>query len=1155
MVMRAFPLGEGPQLESVLCRLFAEVLGVGEVGVEDGFLDLGGDFLLATRLVSRLRSVLGVEVSVRDLFEVSTVEGLAGLLGRRKAGGLRVRPVLAARVRPDAVPLSSAQFRLWFLQRFGDAGSAYNLPMVWRLSGAVDGAVLGLALRDVMVRHESLRTVFPEVDGEPVQRVVGEGELGVVLEVLPVAAGDVDAVVGELAGREFDLRLDVPVRARLLVAGEGESVLVVVLHHIASDGWSEDVFCRDLGDAYAARLAGREPGWAGLPVQYADYALWQRELLGSEDDPDSLVARQLAFWRKTLGGIPEQINLPADHQPDRIDDAEAGYFFFTIDPELHSGLAAVASEAGVSMFMLLQACFALLLYRMGAGQDIPIGVSVAGRTDRAIEDLVGFFVNTTVLRFDMSGRPTFRRFLDRVRRHALAAFEHLEVPFERVVQALNPVRSRSASPLFQVMLTFLQEPVPLKLTGLECTAERARPPMAKFDLSLFLTEHDGVGGFTGEFEYKARLFDEATITGLARRLHLILRAVAADPDVVLDQVDVIGIAERRRLLTTWNGTDKPCSETTLPALFECHAAGSPKAVALRYSDTELSYGALNAEANRLARVLIEQGVGPEQCVAIAMPRDAVMVVALLAVLKSGAAYVPVDPAYPRDRIDFMLADADPVLILTARSVADALPRGRCAEVLVDELALEGYPADDLTDQDRVASLRPDNPAYVIYTSGSTGRPKGVVITQRNLVDLVTWAAGEMGTTALSRVVASSSLSFDMSVFEIFAPLACGGTIDVVRDLLALADYQEPVRARMLSGVPSVMDHLLAADGLGADPAMVVLAGEALTAATARSVVRAFPGAVIANLYGPTEAAVYITAWYSSNRDIPRVVPIGRPLPNTRLFVLDGGLGLVPPGVVGELFAAGAGLARGYLGRAGLTAERFVACPFGAAGERMYRTGDLVRWNGAGELEYVGRADDQVKIRGFRIEPGEVERVLGAVPGVEQVVVVAREDRPGDRRLAAYFVACADGGPDPAMLRAAARSLPGYMVPSAFVRLGALPLTVSGKVDRRALPAPEFTAGSGRGPVSELESLLCGLFAEVLGVGEVGPEDGFLDLGGHSLLATRLVIRLRSVLGVEVSVRDLFEVSTVAGLAGLLGRQETVGRRVRPMLVPRVRPDA
>ncbi|MFD4777407.1 amino acid adenylation domain-containing protein, partial [Streptomyces sp. NPDC058427] len=1155
------PSGRGPRnaQEEILAGLFAEVLGLPAVSVDDSFFDLGGHSLLATRLVSRIRSVFSAELAVRALFEAPTVASLAGRLA--DAGGART--ALARRERPAEIPLSPAQRRLWFLNRFEGPGATYNLPLALRITGDVDPAALRDALGDVVARHESLRTVFPEVDGRPHQLVLPVEEARPALPTVDVTADGLDAALAEAAAEGFDLMTQPPLRARLLRMSETDHVLLLVVHHIAGDGWSMAPFARDLGRAHDARRAGAAPSWEPLPVQYADYTLWQRDVLGDEADPESPLARQVDHWRRALADLPEELPLPTDRPRPAAATYRGESIPLRLSAEVHERIVAVARENRASVFMVVQAALASLLGRLGAGEDIPVGAVIAGRTDEALNDLVGFFVNTLVLRTDLSGDPTFRELVERVRETDLAAYANQDVPFERLVEILNPVRSLARHPLFQVMLAFQNNAeATLDLEGVRTDALRIGLEAAKFDLLFSLEENvtdDGrPAGLSGVLEFSADLFDPSSAAAIGERLVRLLDTVTAAPDTRIGSVDVLTQAERRRVLTEWNDTYRHVPPATLPELFQAQVARTPGNPAVAHAGHEIGYAELDERANRLARLLIRRGAGPERFVAIALPRSAEMIVALMAVLKSGAAYLPVDPGYPADRIAFMLSDARPTLVLTTREAAEALPDGTEALLLDDpetlsELAV--LPGTAPADADRTRPLTPDNPAYVIYTSGSTGRPKGVVVPHRNVADFAAWAVSEIGAERLSDVLAATSLNFDVSVFEMFGPLLSGGRIEVVRDVLALLEGTEDRTYSLISAVPSALAHAIGQGGavrFGAG--LVVLAGEGLSAHTANAIRAAVPGSALANIYGPTEATVYATAWYSdSDSGTDRTPPIGRPLHNTRVHVLDAGLRPTPPGVPGELYLAGTGLARGYLNRPGLTAERFVADPFGPAGSRMYRTGDLVRWNTGGEIEYLGRTDDQVKVRGFRIELGEIESVLARHGAVARTAVVAREDRPGDQRIVAYTVLAGENAVDAAGLRAhVAVALPEYMVPSAFVFLDALPLNPNGKLDRRALPAPDFesAAGAGRGPRNDREDTLCALFAEVLGVERVSIDDSFFDLGGHSLLATRLVSRVRTLLGAELPVRALFESPTVASLAEQLG--ESVAARPAP--VARVRPE-
>ncbi|MEW2625172.1 amino acid adenylation domain-containing protein [Streptomyces sp. NPDC048106] len=1128
--------------EEILCQVFAEVLGVERVSIDDNFFELGGHSLLATRLVSRVRSVLGVELGIRVLFEAPSVAGLV----ERLAGAGVGRAVLRAVERPERVPVSFAQRRLWFLGRLEGPSATYNIPLVVRLRGALDVAALNAALVDVVGRHESLRTVFGEAEGQPYQRVLGVEEAGAAVEVRKSSPETLDTDVESASGYAFDLETEIPVRAWLFDVAPGEFVLVAVVHHIAGDGWSLGPLARDLAVAYSARCEGAAPEWEPLPVQYADYTLWQRELLGDDSDPDSTGASQVEFWKGELTGIPEELSLPFD-QPRPVVPSYAGDVVeLAFGERVHRGVVSLARERGASVFMVMQAAVAALLSRLGAGDDIPIGSPVAGRLDEALDDLVGFFVNTLVLRTDVSGDPSFADLVERVRETDLRAFGAQDVPFERLVEVLNPARSMGRHPLFQVALAFQNTPASdLVMPGLDVDVAPGGTGAAKFDLSFNLaesfTETGEPAGISGGIEFATDVFDRSTVERMAGWLTRLLEEVLADPQQPVSRTRILDDTELGQVLSEWNDTRHDVPENTLPALFEAQVAKAPDAVAVVFEGVELSYGEVNERANRLARLLVERGAGPERFVAVAMPRSAELITTLLAVLKTGAAYVPIDPDYPADRIAYILADADPMAVITVEDSGVELPAD-ATRILLDSLAtrqaLSAQASGDLTDSERLAPLHPGIPAYVIFTSGSTGRPKGVVVEHRSVVNLLGWAGRRFGFGRVSRVVASTSLNFDVSVFEIFSPLVAGGSIEVVQDLLSLADLDAGVLAgSLVSGVPSAFSHLLSGSLGGARPGVVALAGEALAAHTVRDIQAAMPGARVANIYGPTEATVYTTYWHAdAGAGVEGTPPIGRPIDNVSAYVLDAGLCPVPVGVAGELYIAGDGLARGYLNRPGLTAERFVADPYGVPGARMYRTGDLVRWNAAGEIEYLGRIDDQVKVRGFRIEPGEIESVLAAHPGIAQTAVIVREDRPGDKRLVGYVVPATDrSGVDGQALRAfVAAAVPEYMVPAAVMVLDELPLTPNGKLDRRALPAPEFTADTaGRAPRNPQEEILCQVFAEVLGVERVSIDDNFFELGGHSLLAVSLVERLRER-GLSVPVRSLFVTPSVAGLAAGLG---------------------
>ncbi|MEU4639497.1 non-ribosomal peptide synthase/polyketide synthase [Micromonospora sp. NPDC023814] len=1142
------PSGRGPSdpREDLLCTLFAEVLGVARVGVDDNFFELGGHSLAATRLVSRIRSAFGEEVPVRQVFETPTVAALA----RRLTGGAPARPPLEVVARPERIPLSYAQRRLWLINQLEGPSATYNVPMVLRLRGDLDADALRQAFADVAARHESLRTVFREIDQEPFQVVLPATAAVPALPVLHPAPGDADRCVREQLDRAFDLAAEPPVRAALVALGPLEHLLVVTCHHIATDGWSAGPLARDLAEAYAARRTGNAPGWQPLPVQYADYALWQHRWLGSESDPDSPIAQQLAYWTKTLAALPEELTLPFDHPRPAALSHRGGTVPLVLDAGLHARATAVARSTGTSVFMVVQAALAALLTRLGAGSDVPIGTPVAGRSDDALDELVGFFVNTVVLRTDTGGDPSFRELLGRVREADLAAYGYQDLPFERLVEVLNPVRSLARHPLFQVMLSLQPASAPAALApSLDSAGLRAEsdqldtgtgPTSAKFDLSVRLAESSGAdgrpAGMTGTLAYAEDLFERGTAQTIASRFVRLLDAVLREPDQRIGAVDLLDADERRELLAEWQHAASPAPDVLVPDLVQAQAAHTPAAPAVEFGTEVVSYAELNARANRLARLLRDHGAGPEQLVALAVPRSVDMVVAVLAVLKSGAAYLPIDPDYPAERIALMLTDATPAVLVTTSAVAGQLPVTAAHRLLLDDAGVRADLAaradSDLTDADRTAPLTADHPAYVIYTSGSTGRPKGVVLTHRGIPNLVLTrkVAYDLGPGA--RLLQFASLSFDSALSELCAPLVSGACIvlGIADRLVQLANLPELIAERQVSHVtlpPAVLSRL----SVGSLPSVRTLAvvGEAPPADLAAGWAA---GRRMFNAYGPTEATVCATMTepLEARAGVP---PIGRPLPNTRAYVLDAHLNPVPAGVPGELYLSGINLARGYLGQSGLTADRFVADPFGGPGERMYRTGDLVRRRADGQLDFLGRADHQVKLRGFRIELGEIEAALATAPGVAQALVLVRAGASGDRRLVAYVVARPGADPGEPELRAhLAGMLPDYMVPSAFVRMPELPLTVNGKVDRAALPALRDPSGTRREPADGREAQLCALVAGVLGLDGVGVDDNFFAIGGDSIVAIQLVSRARAT-GLLFTPRDIFRHQTVAALAAVV----------------------
>ncbi|WP_398919989.1 amino acid adenylation domain-containing protein [Streptomyces sp. I6] len=1142
--------------EDLLCEAFAAVLDVRDVGVDDDFFALGGHSLLAMRLAARIRTALGAEVSLRTVFDAPTPARLAERLAAGGPAAPGARPAPAVRTRPERLPLSSAQQRLWVLYRVEGPSPTYNIPSAWSLTGDLDVAALRAAVHDLAERHETLRTVFPEEDGRAFQRVLDPRALRVPFLVEDVAPERVADRLAEAGAYGFELDREPPLRVRVFRTGEREWAVLLLLHHIAGDEWSEAPLHRDLALAYAARAAGRSPGWAPLPLRYADYTLWQREVLGDERDPGSRAARQIAYWRQALDGLPEEIALPADRTRPPEASHRGGAADLSLDAELAADLHRLAREHGVSVFMVLQAAVATLLTRLGAGHDIPLGSPVSGRTDAALEDLVGFFLNTLVLRIDTSGDPAFRELLARVRETDLSAFDHQDVPFERLVEVLNPRRSLARHPLFQVMVVYLASAGDeTELFGTRSRRVEVAQASAKFDLSFDFVERADGDGVDGVLEYSTDLFDHATARSFAGRLRRILRAVAADPGVTVGRVGILGEDERRRLADGWHSRPPQGEPTTVPALFDACVRAWPDAPAVASDGVELSYAELDARSSRLARLLIGHGAGPERLVALALPRTARFLEAVLAVHRSGAGYVPLDPGAPAGRTARILADARPVLTLTTTALAGALPPGTAPLVLDDAGTASRIAAQDaapVTDAERTAPLGPRHPAYVIHTSGSTGRPKGVVVTHESLGHLFrshreTLYAPAVAATGRRHLRAGHAwpFFFDAS-WQPQLWLLDGHCVHVVSEevrrdpeLLAAAVVRHGFD--FLEVTPSLFAQM-AGSGLlrGGDCPLAVagVGGEAVPAALWRRLA-SLRGTEVFNLYGPTESTVDALVARVGDSDRPLV---GRPVAGTRAHVLDGLLQPVPPGVPGELYLSGGGLARGYLGSPGPTAERFVADPFGPPGSRLYRTGDLARWTRDGHVDFLGRADQQVKIRGFRIEPAEIESALTRHPAVRQALVtVRRED--ARRLLVAYAVTTGAERPDAAALRAhLAALLPDHMVPAAVVPLERFPELANGKLDRSALPAPDFSAlSSGRPPATERERALCAVFAEVLGLQRAAADDDFFVLGGDSIVAMQLVSRARAA-GLRISPRQVFRHRTPAGLGAVA---ETVAATAVP----------
>ncbi|MGC0423591.1 nonribosomal peptide synthetase DhbF [Embleya sp. AB8] len=1102
-------------LQRRIADVWAQVLGVERVGVDDDFFDSGGTSLPAMRLLYRLRTLLGIDLAVRTIFESTSVAALADAVRRSAAGPpSSLRPALAAGPRPAVLPLSAGQFGMWQVERAGRAGTGCHVPLRVNLRGDIDPRALQDALADVVARHESLRTVFPVIGGTPRQTVLPADTVRCDLRVHVVPADEVDARVRDRIAPTFDLAADLPIRADLFRIGPQESVLLLVVHHIACDGWSVAPLFRDLATAYRARRAGQPPAWAPLPVHYVDYTLWKAHASAGEDDPDSPAARRLAYWRDTLRGLPAEPGLPTDHPRPALPDGRGATVHVTWPARLHRRLITLGRTSGAGLFTVLHAGLATLLAGEGAGADIVLGTVTAGRDDPALDDLVGLVVNTLVLRTDLSGDPTFAEVVRRVRETGFEAFEHQDTPFERVVDAIERPRVAGRNPLFRIALALQNAPWPtVRFTDEPARVTPLPHGSATFDLLFeFWEDHDARGRANGircVVEYSTELYEQATVERLIEKLERLLTAAEAEPRQSIARLGTAGARHHgeRAASRADTGEHPP---PTFPRLFEARVAAGPSAVAVAGPSGESTYAELNGRANRLARTLLARGVGPEDIVAVALPRSPQWVVAVLAVLKAGAAYLPLDPEYPAKRIAFMLGDSNAAVLVTSSAVRERMPGADGVHcLLLDDPATvreqEGLPDADLDDRERRAPSSVDHPAYVIYTSGSTGRPKGVVVTHAGVAALAATQRERLDAGPGRRVLQFASPSFDASFWELCMALLSGAALVVApADRLlpgpALAELVRGQRITHLTLPPSAL-AALPAGGLPAGINLTV-AGEACTARLTAA--WAHDHRMI-NAYGPTETTVCATT--SGPLTAGEAAPIGSPVHHARCFLLDDSLRPVRDGAIGELYVAGPLLARGYLNRPALTAQRFVPCPFGPTGTRMYRTGDLARRDAEGRLHFAGRADDQIKIRGYRVEPGEVETALAGHPDVARAIVVAHGHR-ADTRLVGYLLAAGNTVLDRAAVRGHARAvLPPHLVPDLLIQLETLPHHPNGKVDRRALADRPLRHGVRTpfgGPGDTLERRLTELCARVLGVDHVGVHDDFFEIGGTSLLTATLV---------------------------------------------------
>jgi len=1143
--------------ERRLAEIWSEVLQIDDIGLHDNFFDLGGHSLAATRILSRVLDCFRVELSLASFFESPTLDGLAlnveyALRQARRGTNL----ALVSVPRGNNLPASFGQRALWFHEQLEPGSPAYNLPSVYRLSGELDAQLLERSINQIVARHEVLRTVFATVEGEPVQSVLAM--MKIELEVIDLSdpisraqESEVRRLVGALTERSFDLKRGPLLRPALFKLDRGEHVFFLAVHHIVFDGWSVGIFFRELSQIYNDFRNGKSSSLPELGIQYADFALWQRDRLGEAN-----LRSALDYWKAQLDHLPTT-QLPGRRSQRSAHRDSTRREEFGVSAVLLRGLKDLADRSRTTLFMVLLAAWKVALYRYTGQTDIAIGTFVSGRSHPAVEGLIGYFLNLVVLRSDLSGNPAFRELLARVRKVCVDAFAHQDVPFEKLVEELRPARNMSNNPLVQA--TFAWQNTPnhaLKLTGisarpLDISAGIARP----FDLHLYIIEEEA--SLRGYVVYNDHLLEGDAIRGLVGHLKNLLEAIAADGEQKIGALAMLGEVERRRITVEWNQTrrDYP-SDKTVQELFESQVEQSPDALALVFEDRRLSSREVNRRANQIAHYLRKIGLGPEGLVGICLERSVEMVVGILAILKAGGAYVPLEPSYPRERLEFMLADTGTTVILTDENALNHLPPTKARVICLDR---------DWKDLETEAEVNPprnndeNDAAYVIYTSGSTGQPKGVINVHGGLRNRLQWMQETYRLTAEDCVLQKTPFSFDVSVWEFLWPLISGARLVIARP----DGHRDPeylVRLIQTAGittvhfVPSMLTVFLQAAGVEncATLRRVFCSGEALPVELKRRFF-ARSSAALYNLYGPTEASIDVTAWECRRDDDGPIVPIGRPIANTEIYILDPYRAPVPVGVAGDLYIGGVGLARGYLNRAELTAQSFVAHPFSADPRaRLYRSGDRARYLANGDIEFLGRADGQVKLRGLRIELGEIEAALGSLAAVEQCAVIVREDTPGDQRLVAYVVAEGQAFETDAVKRFLRTKLPEYIIPAAWVKMSSLPRLPNGKVDRASLPAPQNINPERLAAISAawtpLERLLAGVWVGLLPRAEFGLEDNFFDLGGHSLLATRIAARLSGVLNTEIPVRFLFEAPTIRDLARRITEQQgTQSRQMKSLL--------
>jgi amino acid adenylation domain-containing protein len=1141
-------IAPGNNLEKRLTEIWTEVLKIDRIGVQDNFFELGGNSLLATQVAARVRHKLKIEMPIRLLFENSTIVMLAKVI---ETLGLTDRMAITRSDRNETAPLSFTQQQFWLLDQAEAGKSHYNVRTAIKIEGLLDTAKLQHAFEAIIARHEILRTTFVVKDGSPMQVIAPS--LPFTLNVsdlsalsVPARDKEIERAQADEAEKQFDLARGPLFRIELLKLKRDEHALMITLHHIICDGWSISLLLRELVSLYQSEELDN------LPIQYADFSVWQREHFETET-----MKRQMDYWKQKLANAP-LLELPTDHQRPATRSFNGAQESLLLPGDLSNAIKELSRREGVTLFITLLAAFQALLFHYSGQDDIAVGSPIAGRTLIETENLIGAFVNTLVFRGDLSGNPTFCEFLGRIRETALGAYAHQEAPFEKIVEELRPERTPNRTPLFDVMFVLETTAADVESGEIALRPLKVRTTKAKFDLTLKI--EDEPVGLRASFEYNTDLLARATMQRMLAHFQNLLTAVVAHPLQRLAQLPLLGDDERRQMLVDWNATAADFSrDACIHEVFEARVCKAPDAIAAEFQGKRLTYRELNARANQLARYLRKEGVEREVLVGVCVERSLEMLVSILAVLKAGGAYVPLDPTYPRERIAFMIEDAGLTILLTQERLVKDISAGEARLICVDDAEIFSQERE----QNLTIDVTPDNLAYVIYTSGSTGKPKGVEVEHRSVVNFVEAAVASYPIKSSDRVLQFTSLCFDISVEEIYPALIAGATLVLRTDAMISSprDFLNQCEAWRLTVLdfPTAYWHELVdaieRDGLKLPTSvhLTIIGGESASADRVRVWKKLIGESVrLLNAYGPTETTVTsITCDLGQHSDVSSAnVSIGRPIANTTIFVLDEMRQPVPIGVPGELYIGGAGLARGYLNRPELTAEKFISNAFSSNPiTRLYRTGDLVRYRADGNIECVGRIDNQIKIRGFRVELGEIEQALRNHPFVADGVVVLQEDNSGNKRLVAYVVALKDSQLDPTQLRNFLKtSLPSYMVPAVFEWIEVLPMTPNGKIDRRALPEPgPFRPETGESfvaPGTLMETLLASAWCDALKLERVGINDNFFELGGHSLLAARIVSNLRSATQIELTMVDVLRSPTIAELGALLeerdARDETEG---------------